>query len=443
MISLPSGAASTSMVGPGRVGRVGQRLEQRDHRQRGHQRHRHEGGDHALVHARKLSQTAGCAAAGRGSAGATLARSAPGSLGSARAATGSVRGVRRSATPVERSRRRGSRVGRSGCSCSRAAPEPAYGLLAVDLAPALAADPAHPGHRHDGDDDRRHQPEQDLHPARVGTSVADMSEPTPVPARRTCARRRWSVDEVVAALDDDDVGRADPVRRPGARPRPRQGRRRARLHRAPLRAGPAARGLRAGRRGVRRARARRRAPGRHPGHRRRRGRGGHHVRAPRHLVRRVAAADRHPQGRGADLEAPAVQRRHRGVGRAHPDLCPEFGPRPGSSREPAYRGGHGRRAGRAPEPVQGHAVRAVLHRRHGRHGRAAACPTSTSSSASSSRCCSPTTGRSTGTSPSTWPARPSPSRPTRRPAGPAERRRRRGPARRPLARRDHRRSPPA
>ena len=52
----------------------------------------------------------------------------------------------------------------------------------------------------------------------------------------------------------------------------------------------------------------------------------------------------------------------------------------------AYRGGHGRRAGRAPEPVQGHAVRAVLHpgmagmRRAGR-----ACPTSTSSSGSSSR----------------------------------------------------------
>ena len=36
---------------------------------------------------------------------------------------------------------------------------------------------------------------------------------------------------------------------------------------------------------------------------------------PRRGVRRLARADRHAQGRGADLEAPAVRRRHRGVGR--------------------------------------------------------------------------------------------------------------------------------
>ena len=49
--------------------------------------------------------------------------------------------------------------------------------------------------------------------------------------------------------------------------------------------------------------------------RRHRGRRRDHRRPPRRGVRGLAGADRHPQGRGADLEAPAVRRRHRRVGR--------------------------------------------------------------------------------------------------------------------------------
>ena len=141
-----------------------------------------------------------------------------------------------------------------------------------------------------------------------------MSEPTPV--RLVDLRETpLDVEEVLAALDDDTsggltlfVGRVRDHDQGKGVDRPR-------LLRAPHRARHDARGLRAGRGGPRRARHRRRAPGRHPGHRRRGRRGRHQLRPPRHVVRRLAAADRHAQGRGADLEAPAVQRRHRGVGR--------------------------------------------------------------------------------------------------------------------------------
>src|SRR4029079_9630586 len=84
-------------------------------------------------------------------------------------------------------------------------PETAYGLVAVDLAPAFAPHPADPGHRHERDDDRRHQPEQDLHLARVRTSVSRMSEPKPV--RLVDLRETpLDVDEVVAALEDETSG---------------------------------------------------------------------------------------------------------------------------------------------------------------------------------------------------------------------------------------------
>src|SRR6478672_503247 len=44
---------------------------------------------------------------------------------------------------------------------------PAYGGLAVDLAPALAAPPADPQHREHGHDGGWHEPEQDLHAPRL------------------------------------------------------------------------------------------------------------------------------------------------------------------------------------------------------------------------------------------------------------------------------------
>ena len=49
-------------------------------------------------------------------------------------------------------------------------PQPAYGGLAIDLTAALPAEPGHPHHRHRGDDDGWHQPQQDLHASRVGTT---------------------------------------------------------------------------------------------------------------------------------------------------------------------------------------------------------------------------------------------------------------------------------
>ena len=94
-------------------------------------------------------------------------------------------------------------------------------------------------------------------------------------------------------------------------------------------------------------------------------------------LRRVPGAHRHPQGRGADLEAPAVRRRHRGVGRAHPDLALRPGRcGPAGSRVP-WR--HGRRpSGTSRRPRQGHALRAALPRARrsssSRHGRAGGMP---------------------------------------------------------------------
>ncbi len=51
----------------------------------------------------------------------------------------------------------------TGSSFSIAAAEPPDGLLAVDLAAALATQPRHPGHREQRHDGGRHQPEEDLH----------------------------------------------------------------------------------------------------------------------------------------------------------------------------------------------------------------------------------------------------------------------------------------
>ena len=118
MISLPSGCAEDVDRRTRGVGRVRQRLEQRDHRQRGHQRHRQR---RRRTHAgswRKLSQTAGSRARARVSRARRCSSAGARAVG----ARDAVRGVRRSATPVERSRRRGSRAGRGGCSRSRAAP---------------------------------------------------------------------------------------------------------------------------------------------------------------------------------------------------------------------------------------------------------------------------------------------------------------------------------
>jgi molybdopterin synthase catalytic subunit len=90
--------------------------------------------------------------------------------------------------------------------------EEAHPLVAADVAAALPAHPRDPGHRQHGDEERGHQPEQDLHLLTVGTSVAIMTEPTPRsgdrPRVRLCALRETplDVDEVLAALDDAESG---------------------------------------------------------------------------------------------------------------------------------------------------------------------------------------------------------------------------------------------
>ena len=66
---------------------------------------------------------------------------------------------------------------------------------------------------------------------------------------------------------------------------------------------------------VRRHGARRRPPHRHPRDRRHRRHLRDRDRPPGRVLRRHPGADRHAQGRGADLEAPVLRRRHRGVGR--------------------------------------------------------------------------------------------------------------------------------
>ena len=80
-----------------------------------------------------------------------------------------ARSARRTAMPVLRSRLRAAGGARRRGSCSmRALGEPLDGDVAVDLAAALAAQPAHPDHRHTSPR-RRHQPQQDLHAPRGGT----------------------------------------------------------------------------------------------------------------------------------------------------------------------------------------------------------------------------------------------------------------------------------
>ena len=128
----------------------------------------------------------------------------------------------RTATPVERSRA-GSRLplGVRRLLLQRDAQEP-HRLVGVDLAASLAAHPADPDHGEDGDDEGRHEPQQDLHLSTVGTSVAAMTDPTPGrprvrlvrPARDAARRRRGA-----GRAGRRGVGRGDAVRRPGARPR--------------------------------------------------------------------------------------------------------------------------------------------------------------------------------------------------------------------------------
>ena len=82
---------------------------------------------------------------------------------------------------MRRSRSTGPRPGRRRTRCRAAAgaarvgsERPAVGgrRPAVDLATALAAQPADPEHRHERHHDRRHEPEQDLHASR-GSTVLD------------------------------------------------------------------------------------------------------------------------------------------------------------------------------------------------------------------------------------------------------------------------------
>ena len=117
-----------------------------------------------------------------------------------------------------------------------------------------------------------------------------------------------------------------------------------------------------------------------------RGRRGHRGRPPGRGVRRLARPDRPPQGRGADLEAPAVHRRHRRVGRhalSRPRRerstwrpCPRSGD-PGVAGAP----GRGDRAGHAlgglAGPQRPGRGRPRRRRRAARQGAAQGAPRST------------------------------------------------------------------
>ena len=77
--------------------------------------------------------------------------------------------------------------------------ETPHGLLAVDLAAALATQPRHPGHREQRHDGRRHQPEEDLHASegreRDPRPAAD--SPTASPPTPRCRRRRTGASRSV------------------------------------------------------------------------------------------------------------------------------------------------------------------------------------------------------------------------------------------------------
>ena len=111
------------------------------------------------------------------------------------------------------------------------------------------------------------------------------------------------------------------------------------------------------------------APHRSPGDRRHRGHLRHRDGSPRRGVRGDPRAHRHPQGRGADLEAPDVRRRHRGVGRltltraAVPARRAELRPYPVTRGDPPVAGAAGRR------DAAGHGLGVVAGARGPRRGR--------------------------------------------------------------------------
>ena len=162
MISLPSGAPRTSIVGPGAYVVYGSGLNSATTARAATSGMASDGGQRTLVHEPNSLKPL-VAAAGTGQP----ARRCSSARGSPRRARGGARrtahGHPGGALPAPRQPGRARRL-----LPLEGGAEAAYGLLAVDLAPALAAHPADPGHRHERDDDRRHQPEQDLHLARVG-----------------------------------------------------------------------------------------------------------------------------------------------------------------------------------------------------------------------------------------------------------------------------------
>ena len=278
---------------------------------------------------RKLSQTGGC----RPVAGQLARRCSSGTL---RRPSGGVPvggATSRVGLLAAYAGQPGRRAARAPAASSAGA-DAAYGLLAVDLAAALAARPSRPSHRHERDDDGRHQPEQDLHrrEARRGTPVRRVSvrhrgggartgRPSPsgvVGQRRPDPRRGRRARALAVASETDASGLErvdDRLRRPGSRPRPWQGRGGPRLHRAPV--GAATGCARSASRSPRSttctacARCTGSAPSRSATSRsswpRTSAHRGTSFDASRLLIDTLKAG-------GADLEAPAVQRRRRGVG---------------------------------------------------------------------------------------------------------------------------------
>ena len=136
--------------------------------------------------------------------------------------------------------------------------QPAYGRLAVDLAAALPTEPGHPDHRHRGDDDGWHQPQQDLHLTRVGTPRSSMCEARlrrPDPLLAAVGEALVLPDRDLGLEGVDQVpGRVERLTR-GAR-RPRRPRRRRHRSRGCRRGAPPRRRGRGGpRRPDRRSRA--------------------------------------------------------------------------------------------------------------------------------------------------------------------------------------------